>query len=101
MAESHDPVTAIDRGSQPRFGVVGRADVVEHGQGPAGGAAMEGPRQRADGPAHGGGEIRAGGGDDARRERRRIEAVIDGQDLVLLDARAWRAVGSDPVTIHR
>ena len=67
------------------LGPVGRADGVEHVERPARRPAVQRPRQRADGGDDGGAEVGAGRRHDAGGEGRRVEAVVDGQDHVLLD----------------
>ena len=50
VAEAHEPVAALDRVAQPRLGVVGGADRVEHVERAARRAAVQRARQRADAP---------------------------------------------------
>ena len=75
----------VDGAADPGLGPVGGADGVEHVEGPAGRTAVERPRQRADGPDDGRGQVGPGRRDDPGGEGRGVEAVVDGQDQVLLD----------------
>jgi hypothetical protein len=52
--------------------------------------------QRADGRAHGGQRVGAGGRDDACRERRRVHAVLGGGDPVRVDRPSVGGVGLAP-----
>ena len=56
-------------------------------------AAVQRPGQRADAADHRGAEVGAGRGDDPGGERRRVEAVVDRGDLVLLDGAGDVGVG--------
>ncbi len=85
VAEAHDALAALDGGADVGVGALGCADGVQHVEGAAGGPAVEWSRQRADGGDDGGAEVRPGGRDDACREGRRVEAVVDGEDHVLLN----------------
>ncbi len=84
VAESHDPFAAFYGGADEPFCPLGRTDLVEHVEDSAGRPPVQGTRQRTDGSDHGGGQVGAGRGDDPAGEGRGIEAVVDGQDHVLL-----------------
>ena len=78
--------------------VSARADLVEHLQRAARRAAVQRTRQRADRADDRGAEVGTGRRDDARRERRRVEAVVDRRDQVLLDR--GRVLGRRHVALH-
>ena len=75
------------------FGAVGRADGVDGVEGPARGPAVQRPRQRPDGADHGGGGVGPRRGDDPGGEGGGVEAVVDGQDQVLLQGPGQGRVG--------
>ena len=52
MAEAHDAATVLDRISDPRLRVLGRADGVEHVERAAGRAAVQWPGESPDGANH-------------------------------------------------
>ena len=65
--------------------VGGAVDPVQHVERPARGTPVQRARQRADGSAHGAGQVRTGRGDDPGGEGRGVESVVHGQDQVLLE----------------
>ncbi len=75
----------LDGRADVGLGAVRRADGVEHVEGAARGPAVQRSRQGADGRHDGGTEVGPGRRHDAGGEGRRVEAVVDGQDHVLLD----------------
>ena len=85
VAEAHDALAALDGPADVGLGPVGRADGVEHVERPAGGPAVQRARQRPDGGHDRRCEVRTRRRHHARRERRCVEPVIDGEDHVLLD----------------
>ena len=85
VPEPHDAIAGTDRVAHPRFGAVGRADGVEGVEGAARRATVQRARQRAERSHHRGADVGAGRRHHARRERRRVEAVVDAEDQVLLD----------------
>ena len=101
MAEPHDAPAGGHLGLDPRFGPRRIADGVEGVEGPPGGAAVQRAGQRAERGTDDVGEIGTRRGDDPRRERRRVEAVVDREDEVLLERPGCPAVGASPVTIRR
>ena len=62
-----------------------RRDLLEHRHHVGGRAAVQRPRERADGRRERGAAVGAGRGDDPRREGRRVEAVLGGADPVGVD----------------
>jgi hypothetical protein len=93
VAEAHDLLAPLDGVDQVGAGVVLGADGLEHVEGPAGRPAVQRARQRTDATDHGGSQVGAGGGDDPRRERGGVEAVVDGGHLVLLDGPGQVGIG--------
>ena len=85
VAEAHQALALVERLLDPLLGVAGPLDLVDHLQHARGRAAVQRPRQRADGGAQRGGHVGAGRGDDARRERRGVHAVLGGRDPVGVD----------------
>ena len=74
----------------PRFGPRWVADGIEGVEGASGRTAVQRTGQRAESGADDVGEISTGRSDHPRRERRRVEAVIDGEDEVLLERASRR-----------
>ena len=85
VAEAHQALALVERLLDPLLGVAGLLDLVEHLQHARGRAAVQRPRQRADRGAQRRRDVRAGGGDHARRERRGVHAVLGGGDPVGVD----------------
>ena len=101
MAEAHDPPPGGELRLDPRLGARRIADRVERVERPARRAAVQRPGERAEGGADDVGEVGAGGRHDPGGERRSVEAVVDGEDQVLLDGSGGGVVGRSPVTIWR
>ena len=90
VAEAHDPPAGGDLGLDPGLGVGRVADGVEGVEGPARGAAVQRAGERAEGGADDVGHVGAGRRDDAGRERRGVEAVVDREDEVVLEGAGRR-----------
>ena len=93
VAEPHDAVAAGHRVADPGLGAVGRADGVEGVERAARRAAVQRTRERAQRGDDRGADVGAGRRHDACGERRRVEAVVDAEDLVLLDGAGPARVG--------
>ncbi len=77
MAEAHQLFSRLDLSAQHRLGARRIADLEHHVERRSGSAAVQRTFECADSSDNRGYEIRARGGDDARRECRRVESVID------------------------
>jgi hypothetical protein len=93
VAEAHDPIARRHRVAHPPLGIAGPVDLVQHVERPARCAAVQRSRQRPDGTADGAGQVGAGRGDDPGGEGRGVEAVVHGQDQVLLQCTHLRGRG--------
>src|SRR4051794_5572945 len=85
VAESHQPLAAIQHRLDVALGGAGRLDLLEHLQHPAGRAAVQGAGERADGGRQRGGHVGAGRGHDARGEGGGVHAVLGDGDPVGVD----------------
>ena len=92
VAEAHDPAAGGDLALHPRRRARRVTDGVEGIEGPARRTAVERAGEGAEGGTDHVGHVGAGRGDDTCGERRRVEAVVDRQDEVLLE-RPRRDVG--------
>ena len=98
MAEAHDPLAATDRVADPLLGALGRADLVELVDDLGRGAAVERALEGADGAADRAREVRPGRGDDARGERRGVEAVLRADDEVGVERARRGRIGPSPLS---
>ena len=80
VAEAGELVLRGDRLFDPRFGALGRADLIEHLHRPVGRAAVKGSLQRAKSGGHRGVHVGVRPGGDPRRKGGRVEAVLGLQD---------------------
>ena len=99
MAEAHQPLTAVERVADPRLGVLGRADLAQLVDDLGRCAAVEWTLHRAERTGHRRRDVRAGRGDDPRRERRCVEAVVGPDDEVGVERARRALVGGRPVQL--
>jgi hypothetical protein len=84
VAEARDRASRRQRGSHPFLGPIGRGDPVEHVENQAVHRPVAGPSEGAVGGQDTGTEVRTCRCDDAGRERRGVEAVVDRERAIRL-----------------
>ena len=100
MAEPHDAIAPLNRGRMYASARSGVPMASSRSRARLGRTAVERARQRTDRPHDGRPQVGAGRRDDPSGEGRGVEAVVDGQDHVLLDgAGVLPALGTWPVNM--
>jgi predicted amidohydrolase YtcJ len=82
VAETHQPIAAVERRLEPGAGVLRLADGVQHLDHRAGRAAVQRTLQGADPGQHRRGQAGAGRGDHPRGEGRGVQAVVADRDQI-------------------
>ncbi len=92
MPEAHQALARVELLAQPGLGVLGRADLVDHVRDVARRATVQPTLERTDGADQTGAEVGERRDDHARRERRRVHAVLGCEREVRVERAGLRGI---------